>query len=510
MNQRIKSRKLNTALIIFVLAFVFLFFLCYLFPYTGDDWGWGSEPGIQRLNNHFRDLNGRYLGNLAVIALTRSNLLKTTVMSATLFITSLFSYRIAGEKRWEAFAVLFFAILATPRLVFRQAVVWTSGFANYVLPIPFLLAYLYLIKDVAQDGDISYKKRHIPYVAFLGFAGTLFMEHVTLYQIGFSALLIAYLLFTRRKVYSVHISYFIGSLLGSILMFSNSAYRNIVDETDTYREIPKSLLGMLKYAANAFEKTIYQQSMFNNIVLNTVLAIFIILLAIEFTNRENSKNKLKNLVVWLCAGCCTAYPLYAILTVVYVGWPLPGDARTRFEVIFTLVTAAAFVIITLLCITDKPKRRRMLFELLSIAILIVPLFFVQPIGGRCFFITYLFFAIYLTELVSYLLGGKERASIYRSVSSVFLLLCVCFCGYYASIFIPIAKADRMRTEFVLSQVEESVTPVLVPNLPYNGYLWMPTPRSGTFWDTRFRVFHGIDNSVTLKAITYKEWEKLKK
>lgn len=105
MNQRIKSRKLNTALIIFVLAFVFLFFLCYLFPYTGDDWGWGSEPGIQRLNNHFRDLNGRYLGNLAVIALTRSNLLKTTVMSATLFITSLFSYRIAGEKRWEAFAV---------------------------------------------------------------------------------------------------------------------------------------------------------------------------------------------------------------------------------------------------------------------------------------------------------------------------------------------------------------------------------------------------------------------
>lgn len=39
MNQRIKSRKLNTALIIFVLAFVFLFFLCYLFPYTGDDWG---------------------------------------------------------------------------------------------------------------------------------------------------------------------------------------------------------------------------------------------------------------------------------------------------------------------------------------------------------------------------------------------------------------------------------------------------------------------------------------
>ena len=24
--------------------------LCYLFPYTGDDWAWGSQIGIDRLN----------------------------------------------------------------------------------------------------------------------------------------------------------------------------------------------------------------------------------------------------------------------------------------------------------------------------------------------------------------------------------------------------------------------------------------------------------------------------
>ena len=47
--------------------------LCYLFPYTGDDWAWGSKIGIDRLNNWFENYNGRYVGNLIVLAMTRSN-----------------------------------------------------------------------------------------------------------------------------------------------------------------------------------------------------------------------------------------------------------------------------------------------------------------------------------------------------------------------------------------------------------------------------------------------------
>ena len=29
--------------------------LCYLFPYTGDDWAWGSQIGIDRLNQWFEN-----------------------------------------------------------------------------------------------------------------------------------------------------------------------------------------------------------------------------------------------------------------------------------------------------------------------------------------------------------------------------------------------------------------------------------------------------------------------
>ena len=58
--------------------------LCYLFPYTGDDWAWGSQIGIDRLNQWFENYNGRYVGNLIVLVMTRSNLLKAVIMSVGL------------------------------------------------------------------------------------------------------------------------------------------------------------------------------------------------------------------------------------------------------------------------------------------------------------------------------------------------------------------------------------------------------------------------------------------
>ena len=39
--------------IIWLGLFIMIAFLCYLFPYTGDDWAWGSTIGLDRLNSFF-------------------------------------------------------------------------------------------------------------------------------------------------------------------------------------------------------------------------------------------------------------------------------------------------------------------------------------------------------------------------------------------------------------------------------------------------------------------------
>ena len=41
----------------FVVVFLFFGVLGYLFPYTNDDWAWGSRIGINRLNNFFANYN---------------------------------------------------------------------------------------------------------------------------------------------------------------------------------------------------------------------------------------------------------------------------------------------------------------------------------------------------------------------------------------------------------------------------------------------------------------------
>lgn len=65
----------NKNIITYLSIFILLFLLCLLFPYSGDDWAWGSQIGLNRLSNWFENYSGRYFGNLIVIALTRSNLL---------------------------------------------------------------------------------------------------------------------------------------------------------------------------------------------------------------------------------------------------------------------------------------------------------------------------------------------------------------------------------------------------------------------------------------------------
>ena len=57
--------------LLYIFLFAFLFLLTYYFPYSNDDWAWGSKTGLERLQNGFKDYNGRYLGNLLVILLTR-------------------------------------------------------------------------------------------------------------------------------------------------------------------------------------------------------------------------------------------------------------------------------------------------------------------------------------------------------------------------------------------------------------------------------------------------------
>lgn len=118
--------KKNKEIIIMSLILLLFIFLCSLFPYTGDDWAWGSSIGIQRLESFFENYNGRYVGNLIVLLLTRVNILRVIVMAITMFGIIYLSYKLTNKKKFSLFLLATLLILALPKLIFRQAIVWTS------------------------------------------------------------------------------------------------------------------------------------------------------------------------------------------------------------------------------------------------------------------------------------------------------------------------------------------------------------------------------------------------
>ena len=88
-----KKTKTNKSFWLWITFLFFMFFaLALFFPYTGDDWAWGSQIGIDRLNAKFGNYNGRYLGNLLVMLITRNKVLDAAVMSLSYCVMSATPY----------------------------------------------------------------------------------------------------------------------------------------------------------------------------------------------------------------------------------------------------------------------------------------------------------------------------------------------------------------------------------------------------------------------------------
>ena len=219
----IEKKSCKKEFIFYAIVFVATAILCYLFPYTHDDWAWGSEYGMERLMTNFDNYNGRWFGNFVVLLLTRSNILKTISMSLCLTLLLWFINKLTKDNKFNKWVSLFL-LAALPKFILRQGLVWTSGFANYVVSIVLVLIYIYMNRKLFEGKYEEVGKFKSVLLLFLGFVTALFVEHVTIYFSVLGIVVIVYKYFKFKKISFSSIMYLIGSVLGTILMFSNSAY----------------------------------------------------------------------------------------------------------------------------------------------------------------------------------------------------------------------------------------------------------------------------------------------
>ncbi|WP_125710117.1 DUF6056 family protein [Companilactobacillus zhongbaensis] len=231
--------------IFYLISFLLFGFIGYSMPLLGDDINWGNYFGVSYFStNLFTYYDGRYLGDVLVIIITRYPIVAFIayglVMTLIMYLVQKISTQLKNGKKDDLFAASLMGIflLLMPTILFQQILGWHAGFANYAPSLIFPLTLLYLVVKNYQTPEIVYKKSTMVLFFIFALASQFFAEHITILNI-FNDVLIYF--FLRKQFGDSFKKMFytgmIGNFLGAILMFVNGAYLNVLFGKDGYRSI---------------------------------------------------------------------------------------------------------------------------------------------------------------------------------------------------------------------------------------------------------------------------------
>lgn len=514
-----KQQKVKTTeAVLCILAFIAFAAIVYCVPYFKDDWAWGSQTGIDRLKSGFADYNGRYLGNLLVLALTRVPILRIIVMAAGAFLLTFLTAKITDKRIALLFPFELVMVLAMPDDLFRQTVVWTSGFANYVPPVLISLAYIFIIKDIIDKEPPKYSAAATAGLFALGVCGALFMEHVTVYNVLLAFVVIIFTKIRYKRICGGHVSFGLGACVGAVIMLTNSSYGFISTGQDHYEYRSFAVGGTLsKYFSTIgvnMEK-ITDYFLQCNAILNIALAALACIVVYRFY-KKNSVSKGKKFWLNLSAVICAVYAAYCTVISVIDNINKNTSARDSihfgWRFAFMLIFTAALMIIICIAVIDGRERAKMLFTIVSSYVFITPLFFVTPITARCFLPCYAMMMILAALLFKQVWNGTENKEKAEKTAFSAIIICFVLIGIYLStIFINVHNFSVEREKYVTAQIEEGKKEVFLPQYPAycSGYIKGSTPANDSIWEERFKAFYHIDKDIDLIIIGNKEYRSMK-
>lgn len=496
--QRIKANL--SFWVLSLLFFVFFIILTALFPYTGDDWAWGSSIGIERLMSFFKNYNGRYLGNLLVMVLTRNVWLKVIVMASSYYFSCWLCWRYTSSRKNILLLFAFALFLMMPNRIFVEAIVWTSGYANYVPSAIICVGYILMVRNTTGTELPRYSEKIYFFPLFTGIIGTLFIENITLFHICFG---LGVLIFTRIKIKRfdpVHVTFFIGALLGAGIMFSNGAYRSVAAGADGYRSIADNFQELIVMVTGHAYQMLDTLICSNNAVC-TIASILLLFTVRKYQNQFSCKLSTSVL------GCISLNLLSLLLNLLVFPHHQPdlsnilGFLLIGVQALISIIYVLSLVGTVLLCV-ERKRKYQMLFPIFCIPVVLAPLLVVNPIGPRCYFVAYLLIMVFLVELLDWILCDS-KISTYNALFSCLAFTAVVAAIFYLNIYFQIHVYDVKRTEFAKMQSDNDKKTVIICELPYNHYLHCSSP-SFEPWSTRYKLFYGLESDVNFKFVPYEE------
>ncbi|WP_088319066.1 DUF6056 family protein [Kineosporia sp. R_H_3] len=474
------------------------------FPVSGDDWAWGSSIGTDRLDTLFDGYNGRWAGNLAVLALTRAGPLTPLVVGGVVVLTVWLLVDLAGRRTPLRYALVTLLLVAMPVEVFRQSVAWLSGFSNYALAGLGMLVYLHAARAL-WDGRPRPLPRAVrfPFVVLGGFAAALFMEHVTTYLVLASISFLVVHALRGRGLSGEGAAWAVGIVAGAVLMFSNQAYRGVASGADAYQGVATagdtgaSLVDVVLGVVCGWLVGV-------NVWLDAALVVLVVLVAAAA--RRRGRGRAVTLTVVLPA--VGALVLATTLRQAAAAATLPAPVRNLSGLVAVLLLGS-LLLAGVLLVADPARRAVLVVAVLSVAVVAAPLAVVRPIGPRCFYPTYLLMVLVAATLLAETVaeersaagvpgrpGGRRAGDVATwGAWAIGAIAAALFTGLLGIYTVVHDAADR-RVDLVRVQVRAGASVVTVDPLPFRAYVHSGDP-VGSVWETRYKLYYDLPPSVRI-------------
>ncbi len=448
--------------------------LACLFPLSGDDWQWALHKGISTIN-------GRYLGNLTAMLLTQNLWLKPIIVGMTISFIVYLSATIAGKKHTIVWAAFLIGFIPTP--VFTQTFQWTSGFANYTMPVLFLLIYGRILQMAEEQQTI-----HLffyPGIFVVASGAQLFVENITVAMLAFGLVVCVYTGYAKRPSFRLALTAFLGFVLGGGILLSNPSYHTAVDGAHTM----PGFSDMIASVSDNYFDIIVPHLIMNNLVLNLSLCGLTAFLI--YRSDLQGRKLSKVLIVFF-----SLMGAYLILRTLHPALLRPSIAAQA-EGVISVIYILALCLSLYRYLPAGEEKRRIFFLILALAFINAPLFGLTPIGPRCFLVSYMIMSIIAMTLYSYLnqsfAFSLGRLPVKLLVSALLIGVFVTYTFIYGYISFVVHSREAQIEEQLLAGREH----IAVQRLPFSEYVWHGDPLY-EYAEGIFKAYYQIPANYTVE------------
>ncbi len=228
-----------------------------------------------------------------------------------------------------------------------------------------------------------------------------------------------------------------------------------------------------------FAARIWTNLVLNNWVLTVIFTVLLTVLILK--KRKQSFAAAEMLVVFW------GYSAYSILHKICPEWIFAGTQAVDRGIMALL--SIVFFINVILCVWMFTEKRRTAFYLYHIswfAGFAAPLIAADPIGPRCFYISYVFEVLAAVKILQYLLKRERRNTGFYP--ALILAVTVCISAlFYVRIFMIIGKYSDYRAELIEEAVEQNAKELTLPVMPFSDYTGYTEPID-EIWAEKFKNF----------------------